>query len=343
MRSNRPTIKDVAKMAGVSFKTVSRVINGQDGVREETRERVLATIADLGYVVNYSARALAAGHNRTVGVVIPRITDPHTFHLAYHIGELGEKCDCDVIILTSPSLADKGRASSFIGHGIIGALLLIAPISLEPYLPIIEALSLPAVMAETQFVGESGELLPIPIPSVASDNRNGAREGIAHLIGLGHRRIGFIGGRDANQGRMRLMGYRDALRDYDIPLTPGYIRPGSWTWESGYAQANHLLDLPEPPTAIFCASDNMALGAMRAIKERDLRVPDDVSLLGFDDIPAAAMADPPLSTVRQPAEEMMRLAFDLLVREMDGEQVPPESHMLPTTLVVRSTCAPPPG
>jgi DNA-binding LacI/PurR family transcriptional regulator len=87
----------------------------------------------------------------------------------------------------------------------------------------------------------------------------------------------------------------------------------------------------------------MALGAMRAIKERDLRVPDDVSLLGFDDIPAAAMADPPLSTVRQPAEEMMRLAFDLLVREMDGEQVPPESHMLPTTLVVRSTCAPPPG
>lgn len=330
-------------MADVSFKTVSRVINGQDGVRTETRERVLAAIADIGYVVNYSARSLAAGHNRTVGVVIPRITDPHTFHLAYHIGQLGEQCDCDVIILTSPSLADKDRVSSFIGHGIIGALLLIAPVSLEPYMPIIEALSLPAVMAETQFADEAGSPLSIPIPSVASDNRNGAREGVAHLIGLGHRRIGFIGGRDANQGRLRLMGYRDALRDGDISATPEYILPGSWTWDSGYAQAGRLLDLPQPPTAIFCANDNMALGAMRAIKERDLRVPEDISLLGFDDIPAAAMSDPPLSTVRQPAEEMMRLAFDLLVREMDDEHVPPRSYMLPTTLVVRSTCAPPPA
>ncbi|HHX45645.1 MAG TPA: LacI family transcriptional regulator [Chloroflexi bacterium] len=340
VRSSRPTIKDVAKHVGVSFKTVSRVINGQPGVRPEVRARVRAAITELGYVVNHSARLLASGSSRTLGVVIPRITDPYTFQMIHHVGTVSEAAGLGVIILTRPTLTDEISISNFIGHGLVGSLLFVAPRSTEPYLPIIRTLGLPAVVMETQFLGDAQQPA-MPIPCVASDNRHGAFAGVSYLAGLGHTRIATITGGEAPQARLRLLGYEDALAAHGLQSNAAYVRHGRFTWESGYDQALALLDATPRPTAIFCASDAMALGAIRACHERGLRVPGDMSILGFDDIPDAAASAPPLTTVRQQAFAMARHAIQLLQRAMEGEETPPGTHLYPTELVIRASCASP--
>ncbi len=341
MRSGRPTIKDVARHAGVSFKTVSRVINGQKGVRPEVRARVRASIAELGYVVNYSARSLASGSSRTLGVVIPRITDPYTFQMIHHVGTVCEGAGLGVIILTRPSLTDELSISNFVGHGIVGSLLLVAPRSIEAYLPIIRTLGIPTAVMESQFLDDGDRQPALSIPCVASDNRRGAYEGVSHLVRLGHMRIATITGGDAPQARLRLHGYYDALADCGLAPLEGYVRHGRFTWESGYDQALELLETDPVPTAVFCASDVMALGAARACQDRGLRVPDDISILGFDDIPEAALSSPPLTTVRQQAFEMARSAINLLQRAMEGDAMPPGTHPFPTELVIRASCASP--
>jgi LacI family transcriptional regulator len=341
IRARRPTIKDVAQRAGVSFKTVSRVINEQGGVRDEVRVRVRQAIADLGYVVNYSARALASRTNRTIGVVVPRITDPRVFDLLHHIAEVTEQSRVGIMILTRPSLSDQFTLSGFVGHGMVGALLLVAPRTLEPYLPIVDALQIPTLVCESVFVDSEGCMLDSRLPCIASDNRGGAFHGADYLFQLGHRHIAYISGNDVGQNRLRFLGYRDALAAREMPLVDAYVCKGDWSWESGYQQALKLLDLPRPPTAILCASDNMALGAMRAVAERGLAVPDDMSILGFDDVPQASTSTPPLTTIRQPAHAMVQMAIEALIRHMDGKLEPPKTTIMPTTLVERASCAPP--
>ena len=341
MRSDRPTIKDVARHAGVSFKTVSRVINGQKGVRQEVRARVRASIAELGYVVNYSARSLATGGSHSLGVIIPRITDPYTFQMIHHVGTISEAAGLGVIILTRPTVTDELSLSNFIGHGLVGALLLLAPRSVDAYLPIIRTLGIPAAVIETQLLNERDRHCSLPIPCFASDNRQGAFDGVSYLADLGHTRIATITGGGAPQARLRLLGYRDALAAHGLTPHEDYVRHATFTWESGYDQALALLQTDPVPTAVFCASDAMALGAMRACHDRGLRIPDDMSILGFDDIPDAAASSPPLTTVRQQAFEMARSAIQLLQRAMDGQPTSPDIHTLPTELVIRGSCAPP--
>jgi DNA-binding LacI/PurR family transcriptional regulator len=178
------------------------------------------------------------------------------------------------------------------------------------------------------------------VPCVVSDNRGGACAGVSYLLGLGHRRIALINGMHVAQSHLRLLGFIDALASQQVLPAEGYVRAGDWTWHSGYQQALALLKLPCPPTAIFCANDAMALGAMRALAEKSLRVPQDVSVLGFDDIQAAAQAVPGLTTLRQPAGEMIRIAIEMLVQAMEGEELVPCQRLLPTTLIIRSSCGP---
>ncbi len=170
----------------------------------------------------------------------------------------------------------------------------------------------------------------------------GAYEAVEYLLDLGHRRIGFISGAFGGQGRLRLAGYRDALVDHGLPYDERLVLPGDWTWDAGYELAPHFLEMEEPPTAIFCANDLMALAAMRALHERGLQIPRDVSVLGFDDIPTAALSDPPLTTVRQLAPAMAQTAIDLLTRAMDGEDIPIENHLMSTVLMERASCGPVP-
>ncbi|MHB0857358.1 MAG: LacI family DNA-binding transcriptional regulator [Anaerolineae bacterium] len=344
MGPNRPTMKDVAKLAGVSFKTVSRVVNAQDNVREEVRERVRRAIGELGYVVNYSAKSLASAQVRTIGVVIPHITDPHSFELVHYVGEVCEAQKVGVIILTRPILSDGMTINNVVGHGIVGALLLVAPRLLETYLPNVRALGVPTAVIETPPVDPSGQPVANLLPYIASDNRQGAREGVRYLLELGHRRIACITGLpDSPQSQLRLLGYRDAHQYLVLTCAEQYVRHGRWTWDSGYTEARNLLALEPRPTALFCASDNMALGAMRAVLDYGLRVPEDVSVLGFDDIPSAAQSTPPLTTIQQHSLDMVRIAVDLLLRALYGEPLSCECRLLPTTLQVRGSCTPPGG
>lgn len=343
MAGKRPTIKDVAELAGVSFKTVSRVINDQPGVSEEMKERVQAAIDELGYVVNYSARSLASGQRHAIGVVIPRFTDPRVLDLVYHIGDLTETHKLPLIILNRPDLRDESGVQSFIGSGLLAALLLVAPRSLDRYLPLIQSLQIPTAVIESRVEPEPGQEVDVPIPCIVSDNRGGAERGVECLIELGHRRIAYISGTSSSQSRLRLAGYRQALRNHGLAFRKDYVLAGGWTWSSGYECACQAVQLSEPPTALFCANDNMALGSMCALKERGYVVPEDMSILGFDDIPAARWSQPALSTVRQQTKAMVAQAIDLLLRARDGERVESGVRALKTELIERASCAPPPS
>ncbi|NLG51060.1 MAG: LacI family transcriptional regulator [Chloroflexi bacterium] len=345
--TKRPTIKDVARRAGVSFKTVSRVVNGQPGVSDDTRQRVLDAIADLDYVVNYSARSLALGGSRTLGIVIPRVHDPHAFELVYHIGELAEAQGIQVIIFTWPTFSDNLHLL-YMGHGIIGAMALIAPCSVDAIEPMVQAIKIPTIVIEKPLVDDMGRDIIQSVPYVASQNREGARQGVQYLLELGHRRVAYIGGYPSTQSKLRFWGYRDALAALDIPFIEAYVRTGDWSWDSGYKAATHLWGLPSDeagpgrPTAIFCANDSMALGAMCALQALGARVPQDVSVLGFDDIPTAAYSMPRLTTVRQPTHGMAQTALDMLLAALRGELDAMHSQLLPTELVVRDSCGHPP-
>jgi LacI family transcriptional regulator len=337
MAHRRPTIKDVAQRAGVSFKTVSRVINEQRGVSDEVKERVRQAIAELGYVVNYSARSLAAGGSSVVGVVIPRLTDPRSLDLLAHVGEVAERLELGIIVLTRPILDSEIGFSQFIGHGIVGSLLLMSPRSVSAYLPFVRALDIPTVVVESLLEDTSQGA----VPCIASDNYGGALAATRYLCELGHRRIAFISGTDLSQNRLRHQGYLDALAEADIAPDASLVQAGRWNWQSGYEAARALIELEAPPTAIFCANDTMALGAILALRERGLRIPGDMSVMGFDDLPAAASSRPPLTTVRQPTTEMVERAFALLEGAKQGEPLPDENQVLPTELVIRASCGPP--
>ncbi len=337
MDKRRPTIKDVAQRAGVSFKTVSRVINGQRGVSEDVEARVRAAIAELGYVVNYSARSLAQGGSAVMGIIIPRITDPRSLDLIYHVGEVAERAGLTIAILSRPSLDPVSSVGQFIGHGMLGSLMVMGPRSVSTYLPVIRALNIPTVVVES-LMDDAAEGL---VPCVASDNLRGARRGVEYLLGLGHRRIAYIAGGDSYQNRMRQQGYVEALASAGLAVDEQLIRVGRWTWQGGHEQVLALMDQETPPTAVFCANDTMALGAMCALREYGYHVPGDVSVLGFDDIPAAEGSRPALTTVRQPTSEMVELAFDLLRRAAEGEEIAAVNHVLPTELVIRDSCSRP--
>jgi LacI family transcriptional regulator len=302
METKRPTIKDVARQAGVSFKTVSRVINGQRGVSEEVEARVRAAIVGLGYVVNYSARSLAQGDSTVIGVVIPRITDPRSLDLIYHVGEVAERSRLSIVVFNRPSVDQGPSVGPFIGHGMLGALMVMGPRSVNTYLPMIQALRIPTVVVESLMDGEVEGV----VPCVVSDNLGGGRRGVDYLVELGHRRIAYIAGADSYQNRMRQQGYVEALAEAGLKPSEDLIRIGRWTWQGGHEQVRALMDLPVRPTAVFCANDTMALGAMCALRELGYRVPEDVSVLGFDDIPAAEGSRPALTTVRQPTAEGSR-------------------------------------
>jgi LacI family transcriptional regulator len=318
------------------------VINDKEGVSDAVRLRVKEAIAELGYVVNYSARMLASGGVRTLGVVVSAHTlDAHTTDLIQYIGGYCDRRKVTIIILPTASLSSGSSVAASMGHGMVGALLFVGPTSLRPYLPMITSLHLPTVVIETVFTNEAGQIIEPPCPCVSSDNRAGGKLAVAYLTGLGHQRIAFLDGSVSNQARLRYLGYRDALADADIPYEPELVLPGDWGWESGYAAGLKLLALDPVPTAVFSANDSMALGLMRACRDRGRRVPEDMSVIGFDDIPQARQHEPGLTTIRQPTQQMVERAVDALLGVMDrGEELVPANLLLPVELVERGTCAP---
>lgn len=333
--SNHVTIKDVAREAGVSYSTVSRVANNKSYVNPITRQRVLEAMDKLGYRVNLAARSLAGGHSNVVGLLVHGTISQYTGEIIRGIDDVLVSAQYEMMLYTS----HRGKAKevdyvNMMVRGLADGLLLLLPLDPEQYLDSLRRQGYPYVLIDRK--GDSTK-----DSSVTTANREGVYKAIRYLIELGHRRIGFITGNlDVAVACERRDAYKQALIDYHIPFDPGLVMEGDFLQPSGLACGNALFALPEPPTAVFASSDMMALGVMDAARARGLRIPEDLSLIGFDDIPMAAIAHPGLTTVRQPLEEIGRTATEILLRAIKNPEDPPEVVVVPTDLIIRGTTAP---
>ncbi|MBN1311587.1 MAG: LacI family DNA-binding transcriptional regulator [Anaerolineae bacterium] len=331
------TIKDIAREAGVSYSTVSRVINNFEYIKPETRERVTDAMTELGYVANQHARRLVGGRSQVIGLLIHAFDSPYIGQIVQGIDEAVAEAEYDLMLYTTHRR--KTRESTFvvsIARGLADGLLMVLPRDVDTYLDTLNQQGFPFVLID--YVATSND-----VPAVSATNRQGAYDAAAHLIELGHRHIGFIAGdMVADSARERLQGYKDALVDNGISFESALVYEGDFFQSSGFAGADALLSLDAPPTAICASNDVMAFGAYEAVRSRGLRTPQDISIVGFDDIPQAAQVHPPLTTIRQPLQEMGRLATQMLlswIEETVEEQL--GYVQLPTELVARdSACSP---
>jgi LacI family transcriptional regulator len=331
----RPTIRDIALEAGVSVATISRVLNKQAGVSPETREAVLRVIRQRGYSSNPTARGLAGARTGFVSVTLPMIQSSYFGTLTASVVEaLGEH---DLRAVICPTLHEHDREVSLLNrlmHGTTEGAILILPSETGEELRAVAEDGYPFVVLDPKTPLGDG------IPCVSASNARGATDATVHLLGLGHRRIGFITGpRGWIATEERLYGCHASLAEAGVTLEPELEVESDWTVEGGYAAAMHLFGLARPPTAVFALNDNMAMGAMKAARARGLRIPEDVSLVGFDDADEAPLLTPPLTSIRQPLAEMGRMAVGLLTRlleDLPGEALTVE---LATRLVVRESTA----
>jgi LacI family transcriptional regulator len=334
--SGNVTIVDVAGEAGVSYATVSRVINNKGHVRPETRERVLRAMTRLGYVVDQRARSLAGGRSQVIGLLVHDVGTSYIGEIIRGIDAELASAQYDLILYTTHRRKTKESAYVVtLTRGLADGLLLVLPRNPGAYLETLRQHRFPHVLIDHRGVDEE-------IPAVAAANRQGAYNATKYLIELGHRRIGFITGAiDQICAQDRLEGYKVALADHEVAFAPELVYKGNFFQPLGYAGASALLELPHPPTAIFASNDVSAFGAMEAVREHGLHIPKDISVVGFDDIPQAAHVHPPLTTVRQPLEEMGRIATHMLLEYIKDPQRPIERVELPTKLVLRQSCHPP--
>jgi LacI family repressor for deo operon, udp, cdd, tsx, nupC, and nupG len=332
--AGRPRMTDIARIAGVSVATVSRALAGSPRVTEETRERVAAAVRDTGYVVNRMARSLRLQEARQILVLVPNIANP--FHAAVLLGAEEAAVAAGFHVLIGNTAGDPARAEDHARQLLTGAVdgMLI----LGGALP--ETLKAPALRRRLVAVIE--RIVTSGVPVVEIDNQAGGREATRHLIGLGHRRIGHIGGSlPTTATPKRFQGYADALAEAGLALEPELVRYGTFSIPTGTEQMAALLALPQPPTAVFCGSDEIAIGAIRAIKQAGLQVPEDISIVGFDNIYFAAAYDPPLTTIDQPARQLGHAAMRLLADRLAGQDGPKRGVTVPYTLIIRGSTAAP--
>ena len=326
------TLVDVAREASVSLATTSRVINNEVHVRPEKRERVLRAMSRLGYTVNLQARSLRGGRSRMVGLVVRDVGTAYAGEVVRGIDlELAESQYDMMLYTTHRRKMQESAYVTMLSRGMADGLLLILPRHPEAYLQVLRQRRFPYVLVDHQGIDNRG-------PAVGATNWQGAFDATKYLIDLGHRRIGFItGDREMGCATDRLAGYRAALEHCGLPADPALTREGDFFQIRGYTAANELLALPEPPTAIFASNDVMAFGVMEAVRDHHLRIPDDISIVGFDDVPQATQVHPPLTTVHQPLEQMGRAAARLLLEIIQEPDRPPPRIELATELAIRAT------
>ena len=329
------TIVDVARAAGVSVATVSRVLNGKAQVRGELRARVMRAVEELRYVPNPTARNLRRNESRTILILAPNITNPYYTHIIAGIGEAAHEHGYSSFLCNTEG--DRAREEQLLGHLSLhqadGAILLATELGaewLKPYAgkhPIVQC---------SEFDPE------VDVTHVSIDNYRAARDVMAHLLDLGHRRIGLISSENRYYSTaMRTRGYLDALREAGLPDAGEYIRKATvdYTFKSGFDSARSLLSQEARPTALFCISDMLALGAIASAREMGFRVPEDVTVIGFDDVEHTTMFHPYVSTVVQPCFDIGHRAMELLY-ELMHECTPPRQEIMPHSLVVRESSAP---
>lgn len=343
--ASRPTLEAVAARAGVSRATVSRVVNGGDGVREPLVERVRQAVEELGYVPNQAARSLVTKRHDAIAVVIAEpetrvFADPFFALQLRGISKELTAHDSQLVLLLTEGRDDHARVGRYLAGGHVDGALVFSLHLDDPLPGLIQGAAVPTVFGGRPGWSD-GTRSTGPTVYVDSDNRGGAREAVRHLVGLGRTRIAHItGALDQTSAVDRLDGFRDVMVDAD----PRLIVESDFTPAGGERAMRELLDRCPDVDAVFAANDLTASGALRVLRERGRRVPEDVAVIGFDDmLPVAEQTDPPLTTVRQDIEEMGRLMARLLLRSLDrrgtreGIGGAPSSVILPTTLVRRAS------
>ncbi|MDG5496195.1 LacI family DNA-binding transcriptional regulator [Niveispirillum sp. BGYR6] len=322
---SNPTIHDVAALADVSIKTVSRVLNGEDKVKPATRERVMAAVRQLGYSLNLSARSLSGARNYILGLVFHAGADEtaialqHEYVSAIQIGAInacranGYHLMMEPLDLTAPDF--ETRASTLLNMPVMDGFIIMPPLCDHPV--IIDMLIKRG--ANCVRISPSQALADLPL-HVGIDDYQAAYDMTGHLLDMGHRRIGFIGGPvDHASAADRFRGFKNVLEGAGC-FAASMVRYGDYGWDSGLAAGLDLLTLPERPTAIFALNDMMALGVYSAAHRLNLHIPNDVSVAGIDDTPSSRIATPPLTTVRQPIMAMGFAATEALIKASAGEK-----------------------
>ena len=329
------TIIDVAKAAQVSVATVSRVLNGKGSVSSQVAKRVLKVVEDLQYAPNISARNLRRNESRVILILAPNLTNPYYAHIIAGIGKAAhERGYSSFLCNTEGDRAQEEQAlNMLVKHHADGAILLATEMEAEWLTPYTGRFPLV----------QCSEFDPnIQIPRVAIDNYNAALEVMAYLLKLNHSRIGFISSTNKYVSTaLRLQGYRDSLAFAGIPLREEYIRYATidYTFKSGFDAAQSLLSQEKRPTALFCISDMLALGAIASAREMGFRVPEDVTVVGFDDVEHTTMFHPHVTTVAQPCFELGVTAMEMLQCTITHQPMEREI-LLPYKLMVRESSAP---
>jgi LacI family transcriptional regulator len=329
--SHRPTIRDVAERAGVSIATVSRVLNDRADVSVETRERVREVAREVGYSADPAARALATQRTRLVAVVVGDNAGHRDLSLVFFgkvlaaISRRLSHSEYEALLLQSDDLGLEHR---------FDAAILIGVDDDDPLVADLAAREIPLVGVDVRCsVGRAA--------FVGSDHADGVRLALAHLYALGHRRIAHVAGAaNTVAGRDRIAAFHREASRLGLVLPDDYVREADFSSASGYRETCALLALPEPPTAIVAASDLMALAALQAIRDVGLQPAHDVAIVGFDDLEAAALAHPPLTTIRQDRQELGTVAAELAIELIDDPDATPAATVLPVELVVRASSAP---
>jgi len=328
------TLEDVARQAGVSVSTVSRTINRPDMVNANTRTRVKAAIDDLEYRPNRVARRLRRldGRAHMLGLLIPDIQNPFYSDIVRGVEDVAYARDAAVILCNTDETSDREQFYVDVLKAESADGVILPPIARSDDSFDVDSIGMPLVFFDRRISDGS-------VDTVVVDNERGARDAVDHLIGLGHRRIGFINGpATIATSAERLAGYRRALKKHGIDADPDLIRRGRPTRDAGKTLTDELLRLDRPPSALFAANNQLALGVMESIHMHKLHVPDDVAVATFDDAPWAKLLDPPLTAVRQPSYEMGRRAAELLFDRIASPGRPAALVVLQPKLIVRASC-----
>ena len=325
------TMKDVAMKAKVSTATVSRALMNPDKVSQSTRNRVEQAAVEVGYLPQATGRNVKRNESRTILVIVPDICDPFFSELIRGIEVTAASHGYLVLIGDCAHQNQQEKTFvNFITKQIDGMLLLGSRLPFDASIE--EQRNLPPMVMANEFAPE------LELPTVHIDNLTAAFNAVNYLHELGHQRIGCIAGpEEMPLCHYRLQGYVQALRRCGVTVDPHYIARGDFTFEAGGNALRQLFELPQPPTAVFCHSDVMALGALSWAKRQGIKVPDDLSIIGFDNIALAEFCDPPLTTVAQPRFEIGREAMLLLLDQIHGQNVNSGSRLMDCELILRGT------
>ncbi|WP_433171513.1 LacI family DNA-binding transcriptional regulator [Actinoallomurus sp. CA-150999] len=338
-RPARATLTAIAEEAGVSVATVSKVVNGRPDIGAATRARVERLLVEHGYIARTpSGGGAQAPPVPAINLTFDALHNPNNLVITNGVVRAAEEAGVDVVVGVVP---DDPLGAAWVRRvaaaGRLGMILVTSEFTPQQRAHFDRA-DVPVVLIDPMNVPDES------VPSIGATNFAGGMTATEHLLSLGHRRIAMIEGRpDAVCSKARVHGYRAALGSAGITPDPALIRPGDFTFKSGHLAAQELFALPEPPTAVFAANDAQAFGVIEAARVRGLRVPQDVSVVGFDDNDAAGTSAPPLTTVRQPFAAIGRAALQTLLQLVAGKSITSHRVELATQLVVRESTAPPPG